>query len=493
MSVIQSASRSRLGGDLGLFGSDARRRKGIGRHHLVTAVTCIAALEFTLVACSAYLASFIYNEILLGRSPPTLQYVPAALFIATAIVVTSIGFRQYAAIPSITQRRLIWGGIGAVGLTFTFFLAAMFVLKVTNIYSRGAFLAQFITVALTLAAFRAAALYWVRSAIANGYLQASHLVVIGDPRNYEPTLSALAEQGIKVASSFDFPVMQSGTDVEHDQLSIDLVRDIMKECRSILPDDILIVPPYNDLNKAAELAVLLSELPASIHFFPQVSTNFLHTIHVGELGAQPTLQAVSRPLATFDRVNKRAFDIIASAFGLLVFSPILLLASIAIKLDSPGPVFFRQARHGFNNEPIQVLKFRSMRVTGDGNAFRQATKADPRITPVGRILRRTNIDELPQLFNVLLGEMSIVGPRPHPLALNEQYVRILPLMRRHRIKPGITGWAQVSGLRGETDTVEKMQQRLEFDLYYIDNWSFFFDIQIILLTLFSAKSYTNAY
>lgn len=493
MYVSQSASRSRLADDVGLSRSCAPRRKGIGRDHLVTAVTCIAVLEFTLVASIAYLTSFFYNEFLLGRSPPTGQYVPAALFIATAIVVTSVGFRQYAAIPSVTLRRFIWGGIGAVGLTFTFLLAAMFVFKVANIYSRGTFLAQFITAGLTVALCRTTALRWVRSAIRNGYLQASRLVLIGDPRNYEPILPSLAKQGIKVASSFDFPLQQSKPNIEDNQFSPALVRGIIMECRSILPDDILIAPPDNDLNKAAELAGLLSELPASIHLFPQLRANFMHSVHVGELGATPTLQAVSRPLSTFDRVTKRVFDIAVSALGLLFLSPLLLVVSIAIKLDSRGPVLFRQTRHGFNNEPIGVLKFRSMTVTEDGSAFRQATRTDPRVTRVGGILRRTNIDELPQLFNVLWGEMSIVGPRPHPVALNEQYVRILPLMRRHRIKPGITGWAQVNGLRGETGTVEKMQQRLEYDLYYIDNWSFFLDIQIILLTLFSAKSYTNAY
>ena len=172
----------------------------------------------------------------------------------------------------------------------------------------------------------------------------------------------------------------------------------------------------------------------------------------------------------------------------------LLVISAAIKLDSRGPIFFRQTRHGYNNEPIGVFKFRSMTVTEDGEAFTQASKIDPRVTAVGQILRRTNADELPQLFNVLLGEMSIVGPRPHPIALNEQFNRRLaPFMRRHNIKPGITGWAQVNGYRGETNTLEKMQRRLEHDLYYIDNWTFLFDIQIILMTIISPKAYTNAY
>ena len=207
-----------------------------------------------------------------------------------------------------------------------------------------------------------------------------------------------------------------------------------------------------------------------------------------------TIQVVQPPLSAFDRVAKRAFDICIAGLGLLVLSPLFLTVSLAIRLDSRGPVLFRQTRHGYNNETIKVLKFRSMTTTEDGHHFKQAVRNDPRITRMGRILRRTNIDELPQLVNVLLGEMSIVGPRPHPVALNEAFAeRISPLSRRHKVKPGITGWAQVNGFRGETDTLEKMQRRVAYDLYYIDNWSFVFDIKIILMTLVSKRAYSNAF
>jgi lipopolysaccharide/colanic/teichoic acid biosynthesis glycosyltransferase len=179
--------------------------------------------------------------------------------------------------------------------------------------------------------------------------------------------------------------------------------------------------------------------------------------------------------------------------ALFLLSPLLPLISLAIKLGSRGPVLFRQTRHGYNNEVIRVFKFRSMTMIEDGSRCKQAVKNDPRVTPVGRILRRLNLDELPQLVNVLLGEMSIVGPRPHPIALNEAFAeRIPPFSRRHKVKPGLTGWAQVNGYRGETDTIEKMQRRIECDLYYIDNWSFLLDIKIILMTVFSKRGYTNA-
>ena len=171
-----------------------------------------------------------------------------------------------------------------------------------------------------------------------------------------------------------------------------------------------------------------------------------------------------------------------------------MVISIAIKLDSPGPIFFRNTRHGFNNDEIRVLKFRSMTLMEDDSRFSQAAENDPRVTRVGHIIRRTNIDELPQLINVLRGEMSLVGPRPHMTAHNALFNNVIaPFSRRHNVKPGITGWAQVNGYRGPTDALEKMQRRIEYDLYYIDNWSFLFDLKIIVMTLFSKKAYLNAF
>jgi Undecaprenyl-phosphate glucose phosphotransferase len=487
-------TRSRLSGDLGSLRYPFPRRNGIARDQIIRISSCIIALEFAVTASTAYFASVAYNEIFLRRSPPSDQYVTAALFIATLILLVSLSFRQFTALASQTHRRFVGGGLAAVGIAFFLFLSAMFVFKVTGTYSRGTFIIQLFSVALADSALRAGALSWIRSAIAHGILEASRVVIIGSDSGYQSVLAGLAHQGVKVARVFDFPKSLPSTENGSGNLDLDFIRRIVSESRSIGPDDILILADHNDLKISGDLAYLLSELPASIHLLPGGDLRFLRAARPGELGTQPTLQVVSRPLSTFDRLVKRTFDIAAAATGLVVLAPLLLLASIAIKLDSRGPIFFRQIRHGFNNEPIRVLKFRSMTVAENGNAFRQARKVDPRVTRVGRILRRTNIDELPQLINVLSGEMSIVGPRPHPVALNEQYEALIaPLMRRHKIKPGITGWAQINGCRGETSTVEKMQERLKYDLYYIDNWSFLFDMQIILLTLFSSKAYTNAY
>jgi putative colanic acid biosynthesis UDP-glucose lipid carrier transferase len=190
---------------------------------------------------------------------------------------------------------------------------------------------------------------------------------------------------------------------------------------------------------------------------------------------------------------KRVADIVLASAVLVLTAPLMLGIAIAIKLTSPGPVFFRQKRYGRAAEIIGVLKFRSMRTTGDGAAVTQATVGDPRITQLGMFLRRTSLDELPQLFNVLMGTMSLVGPRPHAIAHNHLYqVKIIEYMLRHKVKPGMTGWAQVNGWRGETDTLRKMVYRIEYDLEYIRNWSLWMDLKILWLTVFGRKVWENA-
>jgi Undecaprenyl-phosphate glucose phosphotransferase len=194
------------------------------------------------------------------------------------------------------------------------------------------------------------------------------------------------------------------------------------------------------------------------------------------------------------RVIKRAQDLVLGSLLLLVFALPMLLIALAIKLNSKGPVLFRQRRHGEGGVEFEVLKFRSMSTLEDGATVTQAQRNDPRVTPVGAFLRRSSLDELPQFLNVIQGNMSLVGPRPHAIAHNTMYrTKIIEYMRRHKVKPGITGWAQVNGLRGETDTLEKMVARVEHDLYYIRNWSLLLDVQILVLTIFGRKVRQNAY
>jgi undecaprenyl-phosphate galactose phosphotransferase/putative colanic acid biosynthesis UDP-glucose lipid carrier transferase len=200
------------------------------------------------------------------------------------------------------------------------------------------------------------------------------------------------------------------------------------------------------------------------------------------------------PRTRLEQFSKRCIDVVGAAIALVILSPLMLLTAVAIKLDSAGPVLFRQRRNGFNTQPFMIFKFRTMTVMEDGSEIQQAKRIDSRITPIGRMLRQTSIDELPQLINVLLGDMSLVGPRPHALAHDNHYSDLLSdyAFRRH-VKPGITGWAQVNGYRGETARVEQMKGRVDCDLWYINNWDMLLDLKILVRTCFEVMRGRNAY
>jgi len=467
--------------------------KSLRRTRLLTLLTGLVCAEFGVVACTAYLGGLAYYWLVLAAWPPFPEYSSVALLIATTNLVLSLTLGTFRTTQAQSQLQFVWKGLCSVGLTFFFLLSAMFVLKVTTAYSRGTFFTQLIIVATAVALFRALAFRWIQAAIADGRVEASRLAIIGDELN-SAILEPLIQDGVQIVRTFPFPSHQAISRPGNTDDNRNIAANIVADCRLAFADDVLLVPTEGQLQRTIELMPALSQLPASLHVIPRTVLEMFGTARPGKLGASVTIQLVRRPLSTFDLFVKRAFDLLAALTGLVLLSPMLLIVAAAVRLDSSGPALFRQTRHGYNNRSIRVFKFRTMNVVEDGKSFKQAQPADPRVTTLGRILRRTNIDELPQLLNVLIGDMSIVGPRPHPVALNEQYERRLtPFMRRHNIKPGITGWAQVNGCRGETDTVEKMKRRLEFDLHYIDNWSLLFDVQIIILTLLSKKAYKNAY
>jgi putative colanic acid biosynthesis UDP-glucose lipid carrier transferase len=213
-----------------------------------------------------------------------------------------------------------------------------------------------------------------------------------------------------------------------------------------------------------------------------------------QIDGLPVVSVFETPITGIDGVLKRGFDLVVGSAALLLAAPVMLACIFAIKLSSPGPIFFRQKRYGLSGEEIGVWKFRSMRVMENGGQVRQASRNDDRITPVGRVLRKTSLDELPQLFNVIGGSMSLVGPRPHATAHNEQYRPLIDgYMLRHKVKPGITGLAQVNGARGETETLEKMERRVELDHRYIREWSLWMDVKILIKTALVVFKQENAY
>jgi putative colanic acid biosysnthesis UDP-glucose lipid carrier transferase len=259
-------------------------------------------------------------------------------------------------------------------------------------------------------------------------------------------------------------------------------------------DLIYIALPMASQPRIIKLLEELRDTTASIYFVPDIFVSDLVQARVDTIGDLPVVAVCETPFYGFNGLVKRLEDSVLASLILVMIAPLLIALAIGVKLSSPGPVLFKQRRYGVDGRKIVVYKFRTMTVAEDGEVVRQATKNDSRITPFGGFLRKTSLDELPQFINVLQGRMSVVGPRPHAVAHNELYRKLIRgYMIRHKVRPGITGLAQVNGYRGETDTVEKMKARIEYDLAYLRNWSLVLDLQIILKTIVVVLKKQNAY
>ncbi len=259
-------------------------------------------------------------------------------------------------------------------------------------------------------------------------------------------------------------------------------------------DIVYITLPMSAEKRIQALLAKLSDTTASVHLIPDFFIFDLLHASWGTIGEVPVVSISESPFYGVDGIIKRLEDMVLACIALLLVAIPLIVIAIGVKLSSPGPILFRQHRYGLRGNKIEVWKFRSMTVLENSDDVAQAKRNDPRVTRFGAFLRRTSLDELPQLFNVLQGRMSLVGPRPHAVIHNEQYRKLIDrYMLRHKVKPGITGWAQVNGWRGETDSLDKMQKRVEYDLAYIHNWSLWLDVKILFLTAFRAFNDKNAY
>jgi putative colanic acid biosynthesis UDP-glucose lipid carrier transferase len=270
--------------------------------------------------------------------------------------------------------------------------------------------------------------------------------------------------------------------------------DLVAYVRHHCIHEIYIALPISNGPRIERLLRQLRDTTASIYWVPNIFAFDLIQARCVDIGGMPAISICDTPFNGMNALFKRAIDLLLASSALLLIWPLLLLIAALVKISSPGPVLFRQRRYGLNGEEIVVYKFRTMRVCEDGPSVTQAMRYDRRITAVGRYLRRTSLDELPQLFNVLVGNMSFVGPRPHAIAHNEQYRMLINgYMIRHKVRPGITGWAQINGFRGETATLDKMRQRVEYDLEYLRNWSLWLDFKIIAKTIVIVFADQNAY
>lgn len=384
----------------------------------------------------------------------------------------------------------------AWGLTWTLIIIFIFLLKYSDSFSRVVLSFWAIITFITLIGYRG-----IINLIARQYQLNSknkrQVAIVGAAKvgqNLASTLQAGHWQGYEVKGFYDDNLNQLPASIN----GIDIIGDSNQLCldaKENIYDEIYICLPLRSEDKIKHLLNALADSAAVIKFIPDLFAFDLIHAKWTDLNGIPVINVFDSPLNnTSSLLIKRTEDIFLSSLILLLILPILAIIAIGIKATSKGPVIFKQTRYGHNGKKIEVYKFRTMACQENGAVLVQAKKNDPRITPIGSILRKTSLDELPQFINVLQGKMSIVGPRPHANAHNEVYRKIVPkYMQRHIVKPGITGWAQINGWRGETDTLEKMEKRVEFDLHYINNWSFWLDIKIITLTIFKGFISKNAY
>jgi Undecaprenyl-phosphate glucose phosphotransferase len=452
------------------------------------------------VAVIVALGLGVYGLYLYPAEPHTLpRYLGTILAAALVAGILFNEFGVYAGDFVFTRALRAERMISAWAVTFAILLAIAFSFKISTSYSRVWAVGWFASTGITLGLLRFAVGQWVlrlgqkgrfanRTAIVGTGPQAHRLAAHLRAHDAVRTriLGLVATEGEAAPEQNDDTPMLGGVD--------DLVRLI----RTDGVDQVFVALPWNAPDRLHAVLQRLTVTPVTIRLAPDLAGFDFAGREFADVAGLPVLPLFDRPISEWSYVLKIIEDRIIALAGLILLGLPMLAIAALVRLDSPGPVLFKQRREGFNNATFEVWKFRTMyQESSDPAGECQATQRDPRVTRVGRFLRRTSLDELPQIFNVLRGEMSLVGPRPHAIATQSQGHRFEDVVRdyaaRHRVKPGITGWAQVNGWRGETNTVEKLRKRVEYDLYYIDNWSIWLDLLIIAKTMTVPFGDKNAY
>ncbi|MGQ3214106.1 undecaprenyl-phosphate glucose phosphotransferase [Shinella sp.] len=390
--------------------------------------------------------------------------------------------------------------LAAWAIAFGAMALVVFFFKSGEEYSRVWFASWFATGAVYLVIERQVIAYSIRRWARNGTMERRAVIVGGGEPAKEliRTLEQQPENDIRICGIFDDRDERRSPSIVAGYPKLGTVAELVEFARLARIDMLIISLPLSAEARILSLLKKLWVLPVDIRLAAHAKGLRFRPRSYSQIGSLPMLDIFDKPIADWDNVAKRIFDIFFSVLALVLLWPVLIGAAIAVKFTSTGPIIFKQKRHGFNNEVIEVYKFRSMFTNmSDPTAKAAVTKGDPRVTPVGRFLRKSSIDELPQLFNVLKGELSLVGPRPHAIQAqshDRKYVDVVEgYFARHRVKPGVTGWAQINGWRGEIDHDDKIRFRTEFDLYYIENWSLWLDLKILFLTPFRLLNTENAY
>ncbi|MBD3848408.1 undecaprenyl-phosphate glucose phosphotransferase [Bosea sp. SSUT16] len=419
---------------------------------------------------------------------PELAGTLAALFVFVNLMRGRYQIGNY-----LSTKGQVAAAFSAWNIAFVAFLVLLVLAKIADHYSRAVLLTSYLAGIPAIVLTRSAIVRLISAGSRTGRITSERVFLIGREKEVMSFVDRCKpwNAGSAIVDVAFLNPQQPRRD-PREALAADLAA-AAASCRAKRPDAVFIAVPWSDHETIEACVDAFMNMPVAIHLAPEKIMSRFEQPHFVSAGALSSLRLTRAPLSPVEIACKRAFDLTAAALAGLLLLPLLLLIALAIRLDSPGPVLFRQRRHGFNQAAFRIFKFRTMTTTDDGAVIVQARRDDPRITRIGRVLRRYNLDELPQLLNVMAGHMSLVGPRPHALAHDREFERKIALYaRRHNVKPGITGWAQVNGLRGETDTDEKMAARVAHDLWYIDHWSFTLDLAILFRTVFSSKAFRNA-
>ena len=439
-------------------------------------VALLKQLDPIIVVLSLFGCELAYGD----RLSPAFAALAILIFIVCSQLFGRAGaseeptFVQWDFRKSYTRVLVQWGAM--IGLL----LLAAYAFEVPDWFKRNVFLTWFIVTPIGLTGTHALR-HRIRWLAAHGS-DAPRYIIIGVNEVGVELARRLPQAGF--LGYFDFRSVDRVAKV----LDLDKLaghcKDVANYVRKQGVKVVYIALPLANVPRMSELVNALRDTTASVYFVPDAFAFDLIQGRLVEINGMPALSVCETPLHGMPAVCKRMMDIVLAGLGLLLLSPFLLLIAAAVRLTSRGPALFRQRRYGLDGEEIQVYKFRSMRVQEDGPVVTQARKGDPRVTRVGAFLRKSSLDELPQLLNVLQGKMSLVGPRPHAIAHNELYRKLINgYMIRHKVRPGITGLAQVNGLRGETETLEKMSERVRYDLEYLRHWSPWLDIKILIKTV----------
>ncbi len=471
----------RSGGPRWFLGSESGV-EGLVRLLDVLAFGGCAAILFT-----AYVGTYLYGH---------WEYAAAVAIATTLLVILQQNFGLYD-FETITQwpRRML-ALITIMAIIAAALVALGFALKISDEFSRVWLFGTFLSATVTMIAARGIMLVTFRRSARLGKFQ-RRVAVIGASSQataFIARMSAAQAPWQTIIGIFDDRHTRIPATVEGHPV-IGNLDALVRYVRHGAIDVIIVALPWNSDTRLLSIIHSLRELPVHVYLAPDLVTSHF-PVHSQEIFAGVSVLKIAAPPLSGRRAVIKAIEDAVLGTALVVISmPLMLACAIAVKLDGPGPILFRQDRYGFNNQRFTVLKFRSMTAGRPAEpGVPQAKREDPRITRVGRWLRRTSLDELPQLFNVLAGTMSLVGPRPHAVEHNDMYAKLIAgYSGRHRVKPGITGWAQINGLRGETDTLDKMEQRVRFDIEYVERWSLGLDLRILLVTAMIAWRQPTAY